>query len=1585
MYGQTSDVFDLPDNCVAGDLLPVGAFLSGLEPCIDCEEQDTYPADLSIKLDNKTGSTRTAFAFWAILEVTSDEGIERNFVYGCSGPVEGKGISVLTVDELTFYDENGVEIPGKTLEYQCGTSLLLKDLIIAWTPASDVPSNRCPITADSVESKCRGVNQLRIDTPLGGLVDTVQDVTCFGGNDGSIDIKPIGGKAPYSFDWADLPGTSDPEDRTGLSEGSYSVTITDSDNCEFLIEDIEVGAPSELEATFGSSSDATCNGYSDGSIDINVSGGTPSYTYLWSNGATTQDLTGIAAGTYSVVVTDANGCTDSLEGIEVGEPSELEATFGSSSDATCNGYSDGSIDINVSGGTPSYTYLWSNGATTQDLTGIAAGTYSVVVTDANGCTDSLEGIEVGEPSELEATFGSSSDATCNGYSDGSIDIDVSGGTPSYTYLWSNGATTQDLTGIAAGTYSVVVTDANGCTDSLEGIEVGEPSELEATFGSSSDATCNGYSDGSIDINVIGGTPSYTYLWSNGATTQDLTGIAAGTYSVVVTDANGCTDSLEGIEVGEPSELEATFGSSSDATCNGYSDGSIDIDVSGGTPSYTYLWSNGATTQDLTGIAAGTYSVVVTDANGCTDSLEGIEVGEPSELEATFGSSSDATCSGELDGAIDINVIGGTPSYTYLWSNGATTQDLTGIAAGIYSVVVTDANGCTDSIEGIEVADPSTLEATFDSSSDATCNGYSDGSIDINVIGGTPSYTYLWSNGATTQDLTGIAAGTYSVVVTDANGCTDSINGIEVGEPNELEATFGSSSDATCNGYSDGSIDIDVIGGTPSYTYLWSNGATTQDLTGIAAGTYSVVVTDANGCTDSLNGIEVGEPNELEATFGSSSDATCNGYSDGSIDIDVIGGTPSYTYLWSNGATTQDLTGIAAGTYSVVVTDANGCTDSLEGIEVGEPSELEATFGSSSDATCSGELDGAIDINVIGGTPSYTYLWSNGATTQDLTGIAAGTYSVVVTDANGCTDSIEGIEVADPSTLEATFDSSSDATCNGYSDGSIDINVIGGTPSYTYLWSNGATTQDLTGIAAGTYSVVVTDANGCTDSINGIEVGEPSLLDVQVDVQNVTCPQFNDGIITFTATGGTPPYSSEHGDFNEAGVLVLSGLSPGEYGIVVSDANQCALAIDGIIITEPEDVLIPTIQPTQATCIADAQGSVALSYPVDSGITQFFYSYKTKVDDNYTSYLEYTGPILLSPGNYDFKVKYTEDGCESIPFDVSIQNLPNVDFTLLVDVIPVSCDTGLGNIKIKVGVNPDIDTDFFTYKITSGAVEYFNTKQTLNGFDLPPGTYVIFGLSDNECDSGRTEIIIDEPICEEFEGCTLGYWKNHTDRWPASQPEAPDDNICNTFTTCLDYGLVFTNAPSSISGMSLLEALNARGGGIYNLARQSVAALLNACKGDVNYELSSAQEVIDYVNANFNNASAAGSYLDMLNNAGCTLGGSRATTAPSLTCPVPVTSKPGKNKSAVTSGFKASPVPFKDNLTIQYEFDYVSDVTIQVFDLKGQLLKTFKDKNVTKGDTKQLDLNMRSQANQVYILRMQTKKDVFTKNIISSKK
>ena len=852
--------------------------------------------------------------------------------------------------------------------------------------------------------------------------------------------------------------------------------------------------------------DAVCG--NDGAIDITVSGGSGSFDILWSNGEITEDISGLAAGDYTVEVTDTDdGCLATATFTVGGQDALTEIEAAIIVGLPCDGGATdiASIDVTIGGGTLPYDYSWSNGETTEDISGLSEGSYTLTVTDTNNCTYTTQTFVIapaGTSSIFEVVPAVVTNVDCFGNATGAIDISVSGGTAPYTYRWSNDLHTEDISGLEAGEYVFFVVDATGCEYTSDIIVVGEPDLLEeASAAIVTNAVCNGEASGSIDVSITGGTLPYSFVWTNGSTDEDPSGLAAGMHQATVTDANGCEFLTPVFVVGEPTviQVEAII---TNADCNGASTGLIDISVSGGTPGYTYLWSDGSMDEDLADAAAGDYNVIITDANGCSITSETFTIGEPSAIEITAISVTDADCNGASTGAIDISVSGGVPPYTYLWDNGDMTQDITDLAAGDYTGVITDASGCSFTSPTITVGEALALAVTTSIVTDVDCNGGSSGAIDITVDGGTIPYLYLWSNGETTQNITDLSADDYSVEITDANGCTLTSPTFTVAEPDVLVVTSVVVVNVLCNGDNNGSIDIEVDGGVTSYSYLWSNGEITQDISDLMAGDYIVVITDANGCELEAT-VTVNQPAAIfEALPPAITNISCNGEIDGAIDITIQGGTLPYDILWSNGDDTEDISDLAPGDYTYIVTDNNGCAFDSETITVVEPDVLSES-AVSSDAPCLGEATGSIDLSVAGGTLPYTYVWSNGANSEDIDELFAGDYSVEITDVNGCTLTSATYTVGEPATeLTATI-AITDESSVGAGDGSATVTASGGDGTYGFNWADGLgispTINDLT---SAIYCVDVTDGNGCSITVCGT-VGAPTAIGDIFQVAEIT--------------------------------------------------------------------------------------------------------------------------------------------------------------------------------------------------------------------------------------------------------------------------------------------------------------------------------------------------------------------------------------------------------------------------------------------------------------------------------------------------
>ncbi|MCF8374699.1 MAG: T9SS type A sorting domain-containing protein [Bacteroidales bacterium] len=1120
------------------------------------------------------------------------------------------------------------------------------------------------------------------------------NLQCYQDNTGAVSLVVTGGVAPYYYSWSN---TSTLGSLNGLAAGTYNVTVTDSNGCT-ANAGATVTQPTLLAATIAGGN-VGCFGAGNGHADLTASGGTPPYSYLWTNGETTQNISGLSGGVYGVTVTDANNCTATASTTIIESP-QLNLSH-TQVNILCNGNSTGSIDLTISGGTPSFTILWSNGAATEDLTAIAAGTYSVTVTDANGCVATL-GTIITQPAVLVATA-SATNLKCFQDNTGAVSLVVTGGVAPYSYSWSNSSTLGSLNGLAAGTYNVTVTDANGCTANA-GATVTQPTILAASI-AGANVNCNGNANGAADLTVTGGTPAYTYLWNGGEVTEDLTGLSGGTYSVTVTDANNCTAPASVVIV-EPAALTLS-NTQVNVLCNGNSTGSIDLTIAGGTPSFTILWSNGAATEDLTAIAAGTYSVTVTDANGCVATL-GTIITQPAVLVAT-ASATNLKCFQDNTGAVSLVVTGGVAPYYYSWSNGSALGSLNGLAAGTYDVTVTDANGCTANA-GATVTQPAILVASI-AGGNVGCYGAGNGQADLTPSGGTLPYSYIWTNGAITQDLTGLSGGNYGVTVTDGNNCTATASTTIIEAP-ELTLSH-TQVNILCNGNSTGSIDLTITGGTPSFIISWNDGITTEDRSSLPAGSYSVTVTDANGCVATA-GFIITQPALLVATA-SATNLKCFQDNTGAVSLVVTGGVTPYYYSWSNGSALGSLNGLAAGTYNVTVTDANGCTANA-GATVTQPTILAASIAGTN-VNCNGNANGAANLSVTGGTPAYSYLWNGGETTEDLTGLSGGTYSVTVTDANNCT-APASVVIAEPATLTLSH-TQVNILCNGNSTGSIDLTIAGGTPSFTILWSNGAATEDLTAIAAGSYSVTVTDANGCVATLGTI-ITQPAVLFATASATDLKCFQDNTGAVSLVVTGGVTPYYYSWSNGSALGSL--NGLAAGTYNVTVTDANGCT-ATAGASVTQPS-VLAASIVGADVDCHGSANGTANLS--VTGGTPAYTYLWNGgEVTEDLTG---------LSGGSYNVTVT-DANNCTA---QASVVIFEPTAITLSLNS-PACNGFEISQFGASTGI---INT---TAGGGTGTLHYLwsNSATTASLSALPAGTYTLTVTDDNNC-TKTGSITLDQP-------------------------------------------------------------------------------------------------------------------------------------------------------------------------------------------------------------------------------------------------
>ena len=1088
------------------------------------------------------------------------------------------------------------------------------------------------------------------------------DVSCFGASDGTASVSASGGSGNYNYTWSNGGNTST---IFGLVSGIYSVDVLDNVSGCVSFSLVIVNQPDQLTSSY-SQVDVSCFGESTGSADLTVSGGNTTYTYAWSSGSSSEDVSGLLAGTYTVTITDANSCTAN-NSVTIDQPASSVSSSIVGTNVSCQFGIDGSVDLTTWGGTTPYNFNWNSGtAFSEDLTGLAAGTFSVVITDDNGCT-STNTVVLTEPSALTSSI-AGTDILCKGDQTGSIDLTVSGGNLPYSYSWTNSSFSlswniEDLTSLQSESYFVTVTDNRGC-QTTSSVVIGEPAASLSSVLTASHVTCFGNTDGSIDLTASGGSGGNSFLWSNGSTNEDLSSLAEGLYNVTITDVNGCSFE-DSIVVQEPiSPLAGTI-VETHVNCFLGSDGSVDLTPTGGTSPYTFDWNGGTyTSEDLSGVPAGVYNVTITDVNSCLYN-DGVVITEPTQLVAT-DTLTNVLCHGQANGSIDLTVSGGVVPYTFTWASttymlAAVTEDLSNLLADTYIYTVQDNNGCNLS-DSVLIIEPQELTTTI-SGVNINCAGESTGSVDLVVSGGTGNYTYAWENdngpiGTTSQDLSNVIAGVYSVTTTDQNGCSVS-NQIILTEPGAPLTSTVVSTDVQCHGGADGAIDLEILGGTIPYVISWSNGSSSEDISGLAQGTYTNIIIDDNGCINT-NIVVIDQPSDSLSVTASITDIACYGETNGALDLSVSGGTTPYSYTWANSSfslsiISQDIDSLQADNYSVMITDNNGCI-LQDTFAVNQPPLLTGTL-SAMDVNCHGGNDGSCDLNVSGGVTSYVYNWSTGATTEDISTLIAGNYYVTVTDFNNCVlmDSIVVNQPIAPLALSLTTE---DVTCNAGSDGSIDLEVTGGTLNYLYNWSSGDSLQDLENLTAGMYFITVTDANGCV-SLDSIEVIQPDFIDIQSQITQVRCFGESNGAIDITVTGGTSPYGYHWTDSDfvlSATSEDLTNLASDIYTVTVTDTNGCTNA-KAFLVDQPQ-LLTASVTPTNVACFGDMDGLVDLQ--VQGGTPAYTFLWSTG----------HTTEDVVGLGNGTYTVTVSDsNGCIVIS-SVTVSQPPEIFISF--DVTEVSC-------------------------------------------------------------------------------------------------------------------------------------------------------------------------------------------------------------------------------------------------------------------------------------------------------------------------
>ncbi len=1048
------------------------------------------PGTYTVTVTSSIGCSRTSEPF------TVDQVVEPVQVSGPTTFCAGGSVTLTAADDPsnTFAWSNGATTRSITVTQSGDYSVTVTGLLICRSI-----SNPIHVTVNALSTPAVSANGPTTFCPGGSVVLTASSGT--------------------SYSWSNGAST---QSITVNTSGSYIVTVTDANGCSAASAATAVTVNPNPTAAITAGGPVTfCAG---GSVTLTASSAS---SYLWSTGAATQSITVNAAGSYSVTVTNANGCSATSVPAPVTVNANPTASITTGGPTTfCAG---GSVTLTASAAS---SYAWPTGATTQSIVVNTSGNYSVTVTNASGCSVSSAPTAVTVNANPAATITASGPATlCAG---GSVTLTASSGS---SYLWSNGTTTPSIIVSAAGNYSVTVTNAAGCQTTSTPIAV-TSSTLSVTTSASATTICDGQA-AFLTAHATGGTAPYSYQWSNGAgviagaTAPSYTATVFQGYYVTVTDSLGCTVSSvqQPLIINVNPTPAGVIYYSPDYFCSGAAKTITGLPM----PGMTYAWTvTNGTLQSTAGsnavIVAGTSGSVtigltVTNSSGCSwTGTASVPIIAAPSIPVITPSGPTTFCPG---GSVILSVPDG---YTYAWQRDSTPagtgQSIGVTTAGSYTVTVTNASGCSRTSSPTVVTVNASPAAVIAAGGPTTfCAG---GSLTMTASSGS---SYLWSNGPTTQVISATTSGNYSVTVTDANGCSATSAPLPVTVNPNPAATLAASGPITfCAG---GSVTLTASSGS---SYFWSNGGRTQSITASTSGSYSVIVNQATGCSSTSAATTVTVNANPTATIAAGGPATfCAG---GSVTLTASSGS---SYLWSNGATTQSISANSSDGYSVTVTNANGCsaTSATTSVTVNAIPTASITAGGST-TFCAG---GSVTLTASSGS---SYLWSNGATTQSISANTSGSYSVAVTNANGCSATSAATTVnVNASPTASITPPGGGSFCEG---GGLTLTASSGS---SYLWSNGATTQSITVYAGGSYSVTVTNASGCsaTSSPTMLTVNPAPIATITPSGPTSLCPG---GSVTLTASSGSSYIWS-----NGATTQSITVNASGGYQVTVKNANFCS--------------------------------------------------------------------------------------------------------------------------------------------------------------------------------------------------------------------------------------------------------------------------------------------------------------------------------------------------------------------------------------------------------------------------------------------
>lgn len=927
--------------------------------------------------------------------------------------------------------------------------------------------------------------------------------SCYDSHDGHLEVTITGGKSPYRLDW-DNDGTGDFDDSyllTNLAEGSYSVQVEDQNGC--LSEEVADLKEPEILRLILDVTPESQSGAGDGEIRVNVTGGNRPYYYEWSNGATGHIISDLEPGNYLITVTDDHGCE--VSAMSVINPGEcnINGTV-IQEDVTCHGFADGVIEIRVEGTLSPSQIQWSHDQEldTNRVVDLTPGTYQVTISDGEECEVTYE-ITIGEPDSLVTELSVLPESAA-GASDGLISASTSGGTLPYIWQWDSGDTSNVRTGLGSGQYQITTTDSRGCTH----IETAVINGVNCALNLNSltiPVSCAEFTDARIEISPENGAEPYQYEWSHDTSLNMpvASGLSAGRYMVSVIDDLGCIAS-DTIDLIDPAPLAVTLTVQPPTSSN--LDGQIQSMASGGIEPYAWSWNTGANTPSIDQLGPGTYTLRVTDANGCHQE-DSVVFSQPIDRDCTleFAILTDSVrCAGRKNGVAEVMIISGDGPFSITWSHDSDEKamKLDNLAAGIYSVTVTDGEFCSET-QFFTIAEPEPLRLTFDAENESFV-GAKDGYIVVKPFGGTPPYSFQWNTGQTQDSIGALKPGTYIATVTDSRGCMWSRSTIINAADCTLLSNV-SARPASCPGEASGSARLDITTLDFPVNIQWSHDSllTRNVAENLLAGNYNVTITDQIGCRHTWF-FEISEPDSLQLDFNVTHQSE-PGVNDGSAQVLIGGGTPDYAIFWSDGSTNESIDRLAPGQYKVTIVDAHGCSiqDSVE-ILSSDQCRLQANLK----VTASGcdDASGRITLEPQNSRGKLSFTWSRSQydTLSSISNLSPGEYWFKMQDDYCTLTDTVSIETNEIRSL--SYDLRQSACDPG--DNELVIGAVtGGRQPFQFLLDGEKIEKDIPiTLGPGSHFLNVTDSTGCIymETLNlsdqGIRVSRDTVIKIGATIE-----------------------------------------------------------------------------------------------------------------------------------------------------------------------------------------------------------------------------------------------------------------------------------------------------------------------------------------------------------------------------------------------------------------------------------------------------------------------------------------------------